>query len=667
MTPTATPPNDSGENMTENYSFDSVPLIPDQPVDLLEADYLGLMPWAKMIAGSVVGTRGPFTIGVHGEWGYGKTSLLKLTKALIDEPKNGHSDVVTVWFNAWQFEREDHPLFSLIAAIADEIEKKTSKNPKLKALSKIGASIRALTRGMKFTGEVGMPLVGKVGVEFDAEKALKAEELIGAQSNPLQGEMMYHSAFEMLEDTARGEDGAKIAVFIDDLDRCQPDKAVALLESIKLILSQPGFVFVLAVDPQPIEGFLQKRYREHFECKDGDWGKFYMEKIIQLPIIIPSHRTRFGEYVERLVKKMTSSVFRPAKQVKALIGVQDVIAVGAGTNPRTLVRLINNFLLDCSLWPLIERGGDKALEDYRDLTQDVAAALAFHRILQHVLGDLYVDLVRDQDFCSEILAGRMPENSVADLRRGFPLDETLALHPTESPLHGIAKRLLVRSDLVDALRTYGRRWLEDEALRVAVNEFAQAQRPTDAASTLPDPIRDAVREALGVAPDEPIPASRLCEVTELNLSSTQVTDADLQQLRPLAGLQKVYLGGTQVTDAGLQHLQGLTRLSILTLNRCAQITDAGLQHLKGVTSLGLLRIDGCRQVTDKGLEHLKGLPGLRGLWLDGCTQVTDEGLRHLRGLPLLQIGLDYTDVTDTGVEELKRAIPNLNVHRKGQG
>ncbi len=60
-----------------------------------------------------------------------------------------------------------------------------------------------------------------------------------------------------------------------------------MLESIKLILAQPGFVFVLAVDPQPIEGFLQKRYHEHFDGQETDWGRFYMEKIIQLPIHIP--------------------------------------------------------------------------------------------------------------------------------------------------------------------------------------------------------------------------------------------------------------------------------------------------------------------------------------------------------------------------------------------
>ena len=118
----------------------------------------------------------------------------------------------------------------------------------------------------------------------------------------------------------------KIAVFIDDLDRCQPDKAVALLESIKLILSQPGFVFVLAVDPQPIEGFLQKRYCSHFGCEEGDWGKFYMEKIIQLPIIIPNHRTRFADYVRNTVDSLAARNGGSNPAIDALKVVRDTVA-----------------------------------------------------------------------------------------------------------------------------------------------------------------------------------------------------------------------------------------------------------------------------------------------------------------------------------------------------
>ncbi len=110
------------KNAGDDFKFTPVPLIPDQPVDELESDYLGLMPWAKMIAGSVVGTRGPFTIGVHGEWGYGKTSLLRLTKALID----GITPMSSRFGSTPGSSSARNTRYSpLIAAIADEIENKT--------------------------------------------------------------------------------------------------------------------------------------------------------------------------------------------------------------------------------------------------------------------------------------------------------------------------------------------------------------------------------------------------------------------------------------------------------------------------------------------------------------------------------------------------------------
>lgn len=639
-----------------NHKFSPIRLIEDQPMDDIDKDYLGLSPWAKMIAGTAVGTPGPFTIGVHGVWGYGKTTLLKLSKAFIDR---NHPDVVTVWFNAWQFEREEHPLFPLIAAIADEIERKTAGSKKGKErLKSIGLSLRALTRGMKFKGEVGMPLVGKVGVEFDAQKALEAEDLLGKQTNPLQAEMMYHSAFSVLEDATKREandDGAKIVVFMDDLDRCQPDKAVFLLESIKLILAQPGFIFVLAVDRSVIENYLEKRYVALCGDKIGDRGRFYMEKIIQLPIQIPSHRSRFGPFVKRIVRDLQAH--HGETEMRALTAVQGVLATGSGSNPRSLVRLVNNFLLDCKLWPLI--GQD---EQYRDLTEDIAAALAFNRILQHELRDQYGVLVGDQELCDAI-RGREIEGIAEgpgrrDQEEEHGTDGSLGPHwlRNEESRVSVARVLLARPELLEALREHGRLWLVNADLRRIVHEFAQVQRADAGPVDLPEPIARAIRGMLELQPDDDILPERLAEVTLLRLDRTQVTDANLAHLNVLPSLIGLTLRDTQVTDAGLSHLGSLSNLRGLVLTD-TQVTDAGLAHLKGLSNLENIFLSGM-QITDAGLLHLAGLPNLLILGLSD-TQVTDAGLAHLKGLTSLQgLNLKGMQVTDAGLACLKE-LPNL--------
>lgn len=59
-------------------------LLEDEPVPDHETDELGLMPFAKVVAGTDLGRTGPFTIGVYADWGQGKTPVLKQSKSLLE-------------------------------------------------------------------------------------------------------------------------------------------------------------------------------------------------------------------------------------------------------------------------------------------------------------------------------------------------------------------------------------------------------------------------------------------------------------------------------------------------------------------------------------------------------------------------------------------------------
>ena len=115
---------------------------------------------------------------------------------------------------------------------------------------------------------------------------------------------------------------------------------------------------------------------------------------------------------------------------------------------------------------------------------------------------------------------------------------------------------------------------------------------------------------------------------------------DVQERLPfLKRMTSISFYETQVTDADLGDLKGLTRLFWLDLNR-TQVTDDGLEHLKGLTSLKVLTLSGT-QITDAGLEHLKGLSNLRTLSLVN-TQTTIDGRASLRkALPKCKIIPDW--------------------------
>jgi predicted KAP-like P-loop ATPase len=101
-------------------------LFEDEPVPNHEVDELALREFSEVVAGAAVGTRGPFTIGVFGDWGSGKTSVLNQAQSLI-ESDNAYENVVTVRFNAWRFDKDPMPIVSLLGTIVKTIEKKKEK------------------------------------------------------------------------------------------------------------------------------------------------------------------------------------------------------------------------------------------------------------------------------------------------------------------------------------------------------------------------------------------------------------------------------------------------------------------------------------------------------------------------------------------------------------
>ncbi len=153
----------------------------------------------------------------------------------------------------------------------------------------------------------------------------------------------------------------------------------------------------------------------------------------------------------------------------------------------------------------------------------------------------------------------------------------------------------------------------------------------------------------------------LANLTALDLTNNpQVTDAAMQHLQGVRGLDQLLLNGTGIGDAGLAHIKGHSRLRDLYCGN-PSVTDVGIANLHVLTDLRRLDLSDSR-ITDEGLVHLGKLSNLKGLLLQR-TEVTDAGLAHLHGLKLQTLSLAGTKTTDGGVEALRKAIAGLNVMR----
>lgn len=123
--------------------------------------------------------------------------------------------------------------------------------------------------------------------------------------------------------------------------------------------------------------------------------------------------------------------------------------------------------------------------------------------------------------------------------------------------------------------------------------------------------------------------------TVVNLSETEITDSDLVALTSLRGVERLNLHGTAVTNRGLSHLEDLTGLKALDLSE-TQIDGEGLRHLRNMRDLEYLYLQETR-IRDRDLLPLYEL----------------QNLRHLN--------LAATPVTEEGVEDIHRRLPEVDV------
>ncbi len=630
--------------MNEKVELPGLVLLSDEPTPDHTADGLGMRRYAEVIAGAALNTPGPFTIGIFGGWGVGKTSVLKQAQSLIEQ----HApEAVTVWFNAWQYDHEEHPLVPLALTIAEDVEAKIPEDDRYgKAgrwitLREIGTALRAVASGLK----VKTPFLEIEGKEILAQ-------LDRLESGPEIPSTIYLQAFSLLKrasaapsDPLDASSKPPIVVFIDDLDRCMPRHALRLLQSIRLVLGQPGFVFVLALDREPIVCHLVNEYKR-LEMKDPEAsGPAYLEKIVQLPLWIPPHQTEFSRFIGRL---MEADALKGNKQLcTAIEGLTDVLAIGTEANPRTLVRLINRLIADQHLLDDVLRNEGNGL-----------GLCAVSRLLRQRLDMAdYLSLVRDQQICDELIRQEskdgLKEETARERWRELRRMEPELLTPQDDLRLSISARL-DRTPSIGALlgTAIGREWLENRDARLSIERMlaVETSGSLELSGEGIEAIERAIRSSLQLPASTPITAEHRAAVTDLRVSSDPVADTDLAYLEGLTSLTTLNLGETQVSDAGLEHLKELTSLTTLCLWE-TRVTDAGLEHLKRLTALTELQLSRT-QVTGAGLEHLKGLTSLTTLNL-GETQVSDAGLEHLQGLTsLTNLILVHTDVGDVGLEHL---------------
>jgi GTPase SAR1 family protein len=289
-----------------------------------------------------------FSIGIYGEWGTGKTTLMR---SIFNRLKDNNEDnsIIPVWFNAWRYEREEQfaiiPLLKTIAyAIPEDRKELKDLKEKLKKggmnfLKKIPDIIPSIAG--HYFGEGARNVTDEMIKSFKEQFIPKLELLSEVDKETIYFDGLDNISAEMQKIRDINE-SFKIVVFVDDLDRCSPEKALQVLESIKVFLDSDGFIYVIGLSFNKISQLITAYYKDKY--KDvGIEGDQYLKKIIQIPIILSDWnsediKTLIQDFIDN--KVIENEDYQ--KIIKENIGL---ISSGLEENPRETKRFLNNFIV----------------------------------------------------------------------------------------------------------------------------------------------------------------------------------------------------------------------------------------------------------------------------------------------------------------------------------
>jgi hypothetical protein len=201
-------------------------------------DLLNRKQYADVLTRIIKNTEDGFTLSINADWGYGKTTFVKMWDAMLQS--EGYK---TIYFNAWESDFVADPMMALIDGLRSGFEEQDLPQEKLqfsKAFWTVATKLVKLVPQWQVIGEVAE--IFQDGIKEcledkdDLQKSLSIKKLV-------------NDFREQLAKSAKDIGGDKpLIIFVDELDRCRPDYAVHMLERIKHFFAIDNIIFVLSVD-----------------------------------------------------------------------------------------------------------------------------------------------------------------------------------------------------------------------------------------------------------------------------------------------------------------------------------------------------------------------------------------------------------------------------------
>ena len=219
-----------------------------------------------------------FVLSLHGDWGTGKTFLLKRWRETL---KNDGFEAI--YFNAWEDDFCPDPLVAIIGQLSVTLKVKNDYKDALNTVMQIVDGLVENHTGASL-------FLPKLFNLFNLFK----NRTLDAYFEQIKHKKELKDALKKMSTEVKNKTKNPLVFIIDELDRCRPLFAIELLERIKHIFDVPNIVFVLGVNRVELCQSLKSVY--------GDIdASVYFRRFIDMEFILPE--ADGGKFCEHLMKQ----------------------------------------------------------------------------------------------------------------------------------------------------------------------------------------------------------------------------------------------------------------------------------------------------------------------------------------------------------------------------
>lgn len=309
--------------------------ITDRPITKGGENLLGIESYAEALSDFIMYSATPLTIGMQGEWGTGKTSLMNIIRENLENNKNS---LATAWVNTWEFS-----LFKEANEITPTVLKGLLENLILHCKEKGYWNSDEKWEVAKKTFVKGLKVVGTFAAKVAVNKTTGQDVDINFDKASLKSEVaeLKDEIQKVINLIIKSDKNPlnKVVFFIDDLDRIEPNVAVEILEAMKNIFDIENCVFVVAIDYEVVIKGLVKKFGEKTEKNEREFRSFF-DKIIQVPFSMPINDYKIEGLIDEKLKDLGLDISKKLKNEYVEISKFTV-----GYIPRSIKRHINTFSL----------------------------------------------------------------------------------------------------------------------------------------------------------------------------------------------------------------------------------------------------------------------------------------------------------------------------------